>query len=235
MAKARIAGVFSEIEQYRKTRCIPAAEATWRILGHHALDRAPSVSVIQAHLRGENYIVFPSEATHDQQRFAARDSVSDLMRYFARPSNSQFDELSCIDYFETHIIIRRKKDEPIPTAAPPGKWLDAHGNVVSRRTTSLVCRIKFQNPAVGDLCYLRLILHRIAGGSFLEPRTVTNRQGVVVEHLTFHDAARARGLISGQDEYFIILYLHGRSCRFPYAQSTTRTFGHINSGRRPST
>ena len=34
---------------------------------------------------------------------------------------------------------------------------------------------------------------------------MTDRQGVVVEHPTFHDAARARGLISGHDEYFICM------------------------------
>lgn len=76
---------------------------------------------------------------------------------------------------------------------------------MSRRTTSHVCRLKFQNPAVGDLYYLRLILHKVAGRSFEELRTVTTRLGVVVEHPTFHDAARARGLISGQDEYFICM------------------------------
>lgn len=127
------------------------------------------------------------------------------MRYFDRPPNTLFDELSLLDYFEFGVILRKKKDQPIPTAAPPGKWLDAHGNVVSRRTTSYVCRLQFQNPAVGDLYYLRLILYKVAGRSFEELRTVTDRQGIVVEHPTFHDAARARGLISGQDEYFICM------------------------------
>lgn len=56
-------------------------------------------------------------------------------------------------------------------------------------------------------CYLRLILHKVASRSFLELRTVTTRQGVVVEHPTLHDVAinRARGLISGQEEYFICM------------------------------
>lgn len=127
------------------------------------------------------------------------------MRCLDRPPNTQFDGLSLLDYFELYAITKKKKGQPVPTAAPPGKWLDAHGNVVSRRTTSHVCRLKFQNPAVGDLYYLRLILHKVAGRSFEELRTVTTRLGVVVEHPTFHDAARARGLISGQDEYFICM------------------------------
>ena len=32
-ARARIQGIADEIELYRKTRCISAAEATWRLLG----------------------------------------------------------------------------------------------------------------------------------------------------------------------------------------------------------
>ena len=47
--------------------------------------------------------------------------------------------------------------------------------------------------------YLRLILLKVAGRSFEELRTVTDLQAVVVERPTRHDAARARGLISGQD------------------------------------
>ena len=151
--------------------------------------------------------MFPANATPAQVQFAAQSSVSDLMRYIGRPPNTLFAELSLLDYFELYVILSKKKDQPVPTAAPPGKWIDAHGNVVSRRTTSHVCRLQFQNPAVGDLYYLRLILHKVAGRSFEELRTVTDRQGIVVEHPTFHDAAiyRARGLISGQDEYFICM------------------------------
>ena len=74
---------------------------------------------------------------------------------------------------------------------------------MSRRATSHVCRLKFKNPAVVDLYYSQLVFHKVAVRSFEELRTVTDRQGVVVEHHTFHDAARARNLISGQGEYFV--------------------------------
>lgn len=60
MAKARIAGVLSEIEQYRTTRYIPAAEATWRILVYHVLNRTRAVYLIHAHLLGENNVVYIS-------------------------------------------------------------------------------------------------------------------------------------------------------------------------------
>lgn len=45
-AKARIQGITDEIELYRKTRYISAAEATWRLLGFQMIDRYPAVTKI---------------------------------------------------------------------------------------------------------------------------------------------------------------------------------------------
>ena len=74
-----------------------------------------------------------------------------------------------------------------------------------RRHGDHVCHITFQNPAVGDLFYLRLLLHRIPARSIRDLRTVTTGNNVQIEHDTFHDAARTRGLITGDDEYTICM------------------------------
>ena len=57
-AKPRIQGITDEIELYRKTRYISAAEATWRLLGFQMVDRNPAVTKIHAHLEGEQYVCF---------------------------------------------------------------------------------------------------------------------------------------------------------------------------------
>lgn len=163
MARARVAGVKSEIEQYRKTRCVSAADATWRMLGYEMMSRSPAVTVVHAHLQNEHNVIYPSNATDDERGECADDSVSDLMGYLQRPALEMFDSLTLLDYFETYTITKKKKEDPIPISAPPGKWLDSYGNVVSARRSSHVCRIQFQSPAVGDLFYLRLILHKKPG------------------------------------------------------------------------
>lgn len=127
------------------------------------------------------------------------------MRYFKRPLNDMFNDLTLLDYFELYTITKKKKDDPTPTSAPPGKWLDCYGNTISRRNKSNVCRIKFQSPAVGDLSYLRLILHKRAGRTYAALRTVTSPSRGVTVHDTFHHAARAQGLMTGQEEYFICM------------------------------
>ena len=58
MAKARVAGITSEIEQYRRTRYVSAAEATWRMLGYEMMSRDPAVTVVHAHLEGEHNVMY---------------------------------------------------------------------------------------------------------------------------------------------------------------------------------
>ena len=93
----------------------------------------------------------------------------------------------------------------LTSSAPPGKWLDSYGNTISERKTSHVCCIQFQSPVVGDLFYLRLILHKTSGRSFSDLHTVISSSGVPTVYPTFHDAARAQGLVTGQEEYFICM------------------------------
>ena len=203
--RCRISGVTSEIERYRKTRYVSAAEANWRILGYEMGTRAPAVTLVYAHLEGQHTVVYPTGATEQQRQEIADSAVSDLMRYFNRPAPTAFTQLTMLEYFEKYIITKKKKDDPIPTAAPYGKWLDLYGNIVSERTTTHVYRIQFQSPAVGDLFYLRLLLHKVYARSFTALRTVSSAAGIETEHETFQDAARALGLVAGDEEYFVCM------------------------------
>lgn len=205
MARARISGVSSEIEQYRKTRYVSAAEATWRIMGYDLLNRTPAVTLVHAHLEGEQNILYPDGASQEERQQIAEAAVSDLMRYFNRPAPTAFTQLTMLDYFEQYIIKKKKKDDEVPTAAPPGKWLDGYGNIVSERTTPHVCRIAFQSPAIGDLFYLRLMLHKTHARSFQQLRTVRSPQDEETEHDNFQNAARAMRLVTGDEEYFICM------------------------------
>ena len=204
--RARIQGITSEVEQYRKTRYISAAEATWRLLGYHMVDRYPAVTKIHAHLEGEQQITYPKNATHDDRLEIAAQSQTHVLRYYMRPKNPCFSDLTILDYYEQYTITSPKKDDPPLEFAPLGKYLDGYKNIVSKRKNDdHVCRISFQSPAVGDLYYLRLLLHTIPARSFAELRTVQTDTGDPVVHPTFHDAARARGLITGDEEYSLCM------------------------------
>ena len=204
-AKARIAGIKSEIEMYRTTRYISATEATWRMLGFGSHSRFPTVTRVHAHLEDKNNVLYPAEASAEEHTAIAQHSTSDLLRYLKRPTAARFTALTLLSYFETYIVTKKKKADPIPISAPPGKWVDQYGNTVSLRTTEHVCRILFKSPAVGDVFYLRLLLHKIPARTFAELRTVHPENGPSAVYSTFHDAARARGLVPGDQEYFICM------------------------------
>jgi len=124
-AKARIQGMTSEIEQYRKTRYISAAEATWRLLGFQIVSRFPAVTKVHAHLEGD--------ATPEQRLQIAEDSPSVLMIYFNTPT-VEITPQTLLDYCEKNTVTKPKKRQEMPTSAPPGKFLDSYGNIISCRS-----------------------------------------------------------------------------------------------------
>ena len=125
------------------------------------------------------------------------------MDYFAWPSYECYGNLTILDYYELYTVTSPKKDALPRTVASPGKYLDCHNNTVSKRrdNSSHVCRIVFQSAAVRVLIYLRLLIHRIPGHPFEDMRTVPCPSNVEFIRPTFHDAARARSLITCDEEY----------------------------------
>ena len=132
-ARARIQGITDGIELYRKTRYISAAEATWKILAYQMIDRYPAVTKLHAHLEGEQYVLFPANATQARRLELTNSTRSPLMEYFARPPQECFDNLTLLDCYEQYTVTRPKQDALLLTHAPPGKFLDSYNNAVSRR------------------------------------------------------------------------------------------------------
>ena len=90
--------------------------------------------------------MYPSNATHEVRHQCADEATSDLMRYFKRPLNTQFDILTLLDYFERYTITRKKKNEPVPPSTPPGKWLDLYGNTISARKNHMSAASNLRLP-----------------------------------------------------------------------------------------
>lgn len=61
------------------------------------------------------------------------------------------------------------------------------------------------NPQLWETFCLRLILYKIPGRSFSGLRTIVPPSGVSTIYPTFHDAAGAQGLVTGQEKYFICM------------------------------
>ena len=85
--------VTNEIKDYIDGRYLCAPEAAWRIIGFHLTDKKPSVRPLSIHLPGQNI-----------PQFLKEDSASSLIRYFHRPSNPQFDNITYIQYNQQYIF-----------------------------------------------------------------------------------------------------------------------------------
>lgn len=109
-ARARIQRIISEIEQYRTTRYMSAAEATWRLLEYQMVKRYPAVTKIHAHLEGEQYVTYPQNATHEERLEIAENTQSRVLKYFKRPENDCFSALTVIKLLHTvHNTQKNKK------------------------------------------------------------------------------------------------------------------------------
>lgn len=174
------------------------------MLGFESHSRYPSVTRIHAQLQGGDSVIYHADASAGERTAIALHVASDLMRYLKRPTAARLSRLTLFNYFET-CIVSKTTNEPKPTSAPAGQWLGQYGKTVTVKTTEHVRRIHFKSPAVGDPSYLRLLLHKFPARSFTELRTVHPDNGPCTVYPTFHDAARAPGLVTGDEEYIICM------------------------------
>ena len=189
-----------EIEEFWDARYLSAGEAAWRIMGFHVTKKEPAVTALPIHL--------PDATTnHQYHRRSQTSTLSQLDRYFLRPSGSfnvdgnvrQFDELTYTEYFT---LFRLAKFNPAKESHP-AYYLEQANHTgsprmhVIRRSAdySHVTRIRSVRPSQGELFYLRAILQSQPCRSFVMGRTVG-----AVEHRTFQDAANDLGLFADSDE-----------------------------------
>lgn len=144
--------------------------------------RTPNASLLFVHLEGE-HIVVHEEADDDVQRRAkANKSVSELKKYFARPSGPLFDDLAFLDYFENYTVQPKKRtskrnntnnddsdDSEFDNSTSNGEDnnaipKDLYNNYVYRKTFSCVCRMNLFKPDAGDAWYLHLLHHIPSSG-----------------------------------------------------------------------
>lgn len=220
MARAKILFEGNEIEAYKSIRYISSSEAMWRIFGYAMQYRTPNVILLFVHLQGEHIVVHEEADDDIQRRSKANKKVSELMKYFARPSGPLYDDLTFLDYFENYTVQPKKRskkrqtdgddesddtcsgsddDESISVDHNNNEIdKDLYSNYVYPRRAPCVCRVNFCKPDAGDVWYLRLLLHHIASSGWEDIRTV---HGIIYD--THNEAARQRGLVQDHEEYNI--------------------------------
>ena len=181
-----------EIHEYVQGRYLSASEAAWRILQFDLTTKEPPVIALQVHLPGTNF----------SQMLRTTGSASkgtDLLRYFHRPIDHEFDSLTFQDFFKYYR--HDKYNAAIPLR--PGEFLEKRSTefplcrVITRAHihNRPVCRIAMVPVRSGELYYCRAVLKEKPARSYEVLRTIN---GVV--HSTFQEAAYNLGLFKSDCE-----------------------------------
>ncbi len=178
-----------EIKDFTSWRYISAAEAIWRILEFDTCSQYPPVKALPVHLPGEDSIVFEEGSEAD----ALEKAVSKLMLYFNRPVHPELDKLTYLDFNEKYSITtsRPKNEHRQIFQLHTGKHWCA-----LRVSEEAVARMHWVSPANSELFCLRMLLGKVPAHGYRDLRTYEGQ-----EYETFQEVAKARGLLTDENEY----------------------------------
>jgi hypothetical protein len=164
-----------QLDTFYRSRCLTSFEAVWETLGFAFQKFEPDVSAIQLYLPGEQPLVFdPINPARARER--AEALLSDLDLYLKRPTDSEFDSVKLIEYFENYSFgVGRNGIED--QCIPPHR-------VVPKREQK-ICFVSNLNYSNLEQFALYLLLQKIPCRSLSE---------LLAGELTFAKAAAKRGL-----------------------------------------
>lgn len=167
-----------EIEAYIQGRYLSASEGTWRIYGFQMNRTIPAVVRLDIHLPNGPYVHrLPGHTAADIQRL----QTTTLRGWF---------NLNRDDEFARTLLYT-----DVPSSFV---WNEDTRQWTRRRTrASAIGRVHFIQPHVGELFYLRLMLHHIRGPVSFENLRTWNG----IQYETFEQTARAAGLLANDDDW----------------------------------
>jgi len=183
-----------EIKDYVTARYLSASEAAWWILSYHITRKDPAVTSIYIHLPNTNF-------SRMHRTDGSSPSGSLLLRYFARPSDGRFDDLTITDYYNRYRLAAFNRGVPLDENR---EWLEVQNQsfpvqkVVLRSSGSRkITHLHSILPRMGELYFLHSLLIHKPARSFDDLRTISS-----VHHPSFWEAAIALGLFTNHSEGF---------------------------------
>jgi hypothetical protein len=140
-----------------------------------------TVHVLGIHLPGQKIVLTsgPGDALE-------KINIPSLLeRYFGRPIDSSYGQLTYIDYHSRYFVDAR------PASCDADKDVCEHVRFVNPRKNSAVCILRSVHPRMHELFALKLFLRRFPARSWEDFRFQNGEM-----HQTFHEAARQLGSVS---------------------------------------
>ena len=196
-----------ETKDYVEARYLSAPEAAWRILGFHVISKTPSVSCLPVHLPDKNFARFSGSNISE-------DTTSLLIRYFNRPRDAAFKNVTYCDYFKDYVLYKWTEGDTLPV----GNFLETpilhsvRHRVAPRQVGTKVARLHMVSPTAGEVFYVRCLLARKPAASFDDLRTIDG----ILYH-SFHEAAIRIGLFTNENEGHYVMVEAVESYCSPFA------------------
>lgn len=178
-------GTGDEINQFVDGRYVSGAEGCWRLFHNPLAETRPNVVRLQIHLEGEHIVRF--EVGEDLQQAADQgaNQSTTLLAWFKLNRESP-DNAPCRAVPYPHM--------PTYFTYAKGKW---SRRVAGQGAFPAIGRMYQVWTGAGEKYYLRLLLTHVTGARSYED--VRTADGVLYD--TFREAALARGLLRGDEEW----------------------------------
>ena len=81
----------------------------WHVFGFNTQERTPSVNLLYVHLQGEQPVVHDEADEPEERQAKADNAISDVMRYFGRPTQDQCANLTYLQYYEQFSVEKEQR------------------------------------------------------------------------------------------------------------------------------
>ncbi|XP_043226099.1 uncharacterized protein LOC122383585 [Amphibalanus amphitrite] len=177
-----------EIAEYQDMRSIGASEACWRLFDVPMSQRQPNVVALQVHLEDHQLVYFEPGQERQAAQAARRTHLTAWLEY-NRESAAADPDCRRLLYPDFPSRYTWQAGQKVWRKRRQQQAAEAIGRVVSL------------SPRHGDVFYLRVLLHHVAGAaSFEELRTV---DGMVCA--TYREACCLRGLLQDDREWEVTM------------------------------
>ncbi len=172
-----------EILEYMDARFVSTCEALHRLFEFDIHYRVPLVERLVVHLPGKNYVRY--------------EKGSDLRAVLESPAAKRS---MLTEWFEANKKYSKARSLTYCEFLKEWSWESSSRVWCQRTPAAKIGRIYYVHPTAGELYYLRMLLMIVKGAqSYVDVRTFNN-----IVYATFREACEARGLLEGDNEWYLL-------------------------------
>lgn len=189
----------NQFAYWRGARCISSSEACFELLGFQNYSMTPAVKVLPVHLDGQRTTMTLDDNPEKQKKFF-ETTLSPLERYFRRPLDKSFDNITYAEYYEKYSFNSSESEKSSENFWDEGNSKSENKKNVFKSKVDKIVRIESVLPSSNEAFYLRILLLSVPARSFDELYYVPLDDKTKEKVGSYRQAAIRRCLIENGNE-----------------------------------